>query len=46
MLGAGLANIFEGACPNFPLKFEEIFSRARGDFGEQNKILESSINFY
>jgi hypothetical protein len=37
----GLANIFEGACSN-RINFEEILSSAYGNFGDQNKVLESS----
>jgi hypothetical protein len=29
--------------PKLSVNFEEILSRARGNFGEQNKVLELSI---
>jgi len=39
----------EGACPNGLKNFEEILSRARGNFEEKNKVLESFmiiINYF
>jgi hypothetical protein len=41
----GLAKLFEGACPNCH-NFEEILSRTERNFEEQNKVLESSMNYY
>lgn len=38
----GPALLFEGACPKF-IDFEEILSRANGNFEEQNQVLEFSI---
>jgi hypothetical protein len=38
----GLAIIFEGACSD-SINFEEILSHARGNFEDQNKVLEFSI---
>ena len=34
---SGLANPFEGACPIFCINFEEILSRAHGNFEEQKR---------
>ena len=36
------ANVFEGACPQ-SIDFEEILSRANGNFEQQNQVLELSI---
>jgi len=35
---AELAKSFEGACANLPINFEEIFSRALGNFEEQTRV--------
>jgi len=38
-----LANLFEGACPNFlHIKKKKNLLYANGNFEEQNKVLESS----
>ena len=37
---------FWGRVPKSSINFEEILSRAHGDFEEQFEVLESSINYY
>jgi hypothetical protein len=41
---ARLANLFEDFFSKFSINFEDILSRAHGNFEEQNTVLESSIN--
>ena len=40
---AGLADGFDGACPNFLYISEQILSPPHGNFEGQNKVLETSI---
>ena len=42
----GLASLFECACPNPPQISKKFFSRAHGNCEKQNKLLETSINYY
>jgi len=34
---AGVAKLFEGACPKFSINFEKLLSRANGNFKEQKR---------